>query len=255
MRDLFEKVPLEDPVAAARRGGRPALRRRFYRQASARVEGSGYVVRLDDKPLRTPARRPLATPTLALAEVLAAEWQAQRDWIDPASMPLSRLANAIIDGVADAPLSVAAEVAKYLASDLLFYRAGGPPGLVERQRHYWDPILAWGAEEFGARFEVAQGVTPIAQPEQSLQAVRAGIPHDPWRLGAVHAATTLTGSALMAVAVARRQLSAEAAWQAANVDEEWNMEQWGRDRLAVERLTLRFAELQAAALVLDSLSD
>jgi chaperone required for assembly of F1-ATPase len=254
MRDPFENTVPENPVEAARRGARSALRRRFYAKAETAAVAEGYAVRLDDKPVRTPARRILAAPTLALAEAIAAEWEAQRELIDPAAMPLTRLANAIIDGVAERPLPVAAEIAKYLASDLLFYRATRPPELVERQRRHWEPILAWAAQALGARFEQTEGITHVAQPEHALQAARAIIPDDPWRLGAVHAATTLTGSALIALTLARGVLSAEVAWQAANVDEDWNMQQWGRDALALERNAFRFAELKAAAAILRSLS-
>jgi chaperone required for assembly of F1-ATPase len=200
--------------------------------------------------VRTPARRVLAAPTLALAEAIAAEWQAQKDVIDPAKMPLTRLANAIIDGVADAPQPVAAEIAKYLASDLLLYRAGAPPGLVERQAQHWDPILDWARQALGADFKLGEGVVHVAQPEAALAAARAAIPLEPWRLGAVHAMTTLTGSALIALAMARGALSADAAWQAAHVDEDWNLAQWGRDEMAAARREFRFAEFQAAATVL-----
>ena len=150
MRELFENTPLDDPIEATRRSMRTALPRRFYATAATAAVADGYAVRLDDKPVRTPARRVLAAPTLALAEAIAAEWQAQQDVIDPAKMPLTRLANAIIDGVADAPQPVAAEIAKYLASDLLLYRAGAPPGLVERQAQHWDPILDWARQAFGS---------------------------------------------------------------------------------------------------------
>jgi chaperone required for assembly of F1-ATPase len=192
----------------------------------------------------------LAAPTLALAEAIAAEWQAQKDVIDPAKMPLTRLANAIIDGVADAPQPVAAEIAKYLASDLLLYRASSPPGLVERQAQHWDPILDWARQALGADFKLGEGVVHVAQPEAALAAARAAIPLEPWRLGAVHAMTTLTGSALIALAMARGALSADAAWQAAHVDEDWNLAQWGRDEMAAARREFRFAEFQAAATVL-----
>ena len=229
---------------------RTVLPRRFYETAATAAVADGYAVRLDDKPIRTPARRMLAAPTLALAEAIAAEWQAQKDVIDPAKMPLTRLANAIIDGVADAPQPVAAEIAKYLASDLLLYRAGAPPGLVERQAHHWDPILAWARQALGADFKLGEGVVHVAQPEAALAAARAAIPLEPWRLGAVHAMTTLTGSALIALAMARGALSADAAWQAAHVDEDWNMAQWGRDEMAATRREFRFAEFQAAATVL-----
>jgi chaperone required for assembly of F1-ATPase len=250
MRDLFEFPPLDDPVAAARRSTRATLRRRFYTNATTAPVAGGYAVLLDDKPVNTPARRPLAAPTLALAEAIAAEWQAQQDVIDPAKMPLTRLANAIIDGVATAPQPVADEIAKYLASDLLFYRAGSPEGLVESQRSHWDPILAWARQALGADFRTAEGVVHVTQPPAALTAARAAIPDDPWRLGAAHVVTTLTGSALIALALSRGALSADAAWQAAHVDEDWNMAQWGRDEMALQRRDFRHAEFQAAALVL-----
>lgn len=250
MRELFENTPPDDPIEATRRSARTALRRRFYDKATTVALADGHAVRLDDKPVRTPARRVLAAPTLALAEAIAAEWQAQQDVIDPAKMPLTRLANAIIDGVADAPQPVADEIAKYLASDLVFYRAGSPSGLVERQARHWDPILDWARQALGAEFKLGEGVVYVAQPQASLAAAGAAIPDEPWRLGAVHAITTLTGSALIALAMARGTLSADAAWQAAHVDEDWNMSQWGRDEVAMARREFRFAEFLAAATVL-----
>ncbi len=250
MRELFENMPAENPMEAARRAARPALRRRFYDKVTVTPVAEGYAVRLDDKPVLTPARRVLAAPTPALAEALAAEWQAQREAIDPATMPLTRLANSIIDGVAAAPAPVGAEVEKYLASDLLFYRADKPHALRERQARLWDPILDWARATLGARFILGEGVVHVAEPQGALAAAGAAIPRDPWRLGAVHAATTLTGSALLALALAAGRLSAEQAWQAGQVDEDWNSEQWGRDELALERQAFRFAELQAAATVL-----
>jgi chaperone required for assembly of F1-ATPase len=253
MRDLFETIPLDDPVTAARRGARPALRPRFYAVAGVQEAGDGYAVMLDGKPVRTPARRPLAAPTLALAQAIAAEWDAQRELIDPAKMPLTRLANAIVDGVAEKPGPVAAEIEKYLASDLLFYRAANPQELRERQAALWDPIVAWARDVLGANFKLGEGVIRFAQPQAVLKAAAAAIPADPWRLGAVHVVTTLTGSALIALAMLRGMLSVDAAWQAAHVDEDWNMAQWGKDEMAMERRAFRFAEFAAAAMVLQSL--
>jgi len=253
MRDLFEPPRPQDAMAAARRGARPTPRRRFYDTVSvAPAPTAGdYAMRLDDKPVHTPARRLLAAPSRALAEAIAAEWDAQCDVIDPAKMPLTRLANVIIDGVADASRPVADEIGKYLASDLLFYRAGGPSGLVALQARHWDPILDWAREALGARFFLGEGIVHVAQPEAALAAARAAIPDDPWRLGATHAVTTLTGSALLALAMARGRLSTEAAWQAAHVDEDWNIAQWGRDDEALARRAFRFTEMRAAATVLD----
>ncbi|HEX4407242.1 MAG TPA: ATP12 family protein [Xanthobacteraceae bacterium] len=250
MRDLFEdRTPL-DPMSAARRGAKAALRRRFYRHATALSTPAGFAVSLDDKPVFTPKRRPLAAPTLALAEALAAEWEAQQENIDPAAMPLTRLANAIIDGVADAPAEVRAEIEKYLGTDLLFYRADAPELLRQRQAQHWDPVLAWAREALGADFKLGEGVVHVTQPETARGAAAAAIPNDPWRLGAVHVITTLTGSALLALAMLHKRISAEQAWLAAHVDEDWNMEQWGRDELALERRAFRLAEFQAAAKIL-----
>ena len=237
-------------MEAARRGARPVLRRRFYQNAAISETPSGHFVQLDGKPVHTPARRLLAAPTPALARALAAEWNAQTDVVDPAKMPLTRLANSIIDGVAQTPQPVTDEIKKYLASDLLFYRAGAPQGLVERQARHWDPILQWAAEALGAKFYLGEGVVHVAQPEAALTAARAAVPDDPWRLGATHVITTLTGSALIPLAMACAQLSAEAAWHAAHVDEDWNMEQWGRDEMAMQRRDFRHAEFQAAATAL-----
>ncbi|HET9244382.1 MAG TPA: ATP12 family protein [Xanthobacteraceae bacterium] len=256
MRDLFEDIfknaPL-DPVQAARRAVRPHLRRRFYQRAEVEDADGEFRIVLDGRPVKTPARRTLAAPTRALAQALAAEWEAQRDVIDPAKMPLTRLANTIIDGVTDAPSAVAAEVNRYLACDLVFYRAPGPAGLVAWQAEAWDPVLAWVRETLGARFVLAEGIAFVAQAPHALAAASAAIPTDPWRLGAMHAITTLTGSALIAIALSRGALSVDAAWAAAHVDEDWNMKFWGRDALALERRAARFAEMQAAAIVLEAI--
>jgi chaperone required for assembly of F1-ATPase len=254
MRDILEDIlknqPL-DPREAARRSVRPQVRKRFYKAASVGEGPEGHAVLLDGKPVRTPARRALAAPTRALGEALAAEWNAQAETIDPARMPLTRLANTIIDGVADKLAEVADQVAKYLGSDLLFYRADGPAGLVARQGQHWDPVLDWAHETLGARFMLAEGVMFVPQPERAIAAARAAIPGDPWRLGALSSITSLTGSALLALALLRGRLSTDEAWAAAHVDEDWQREQWGRDVLADERRDFRFADMQAAATVLE----
>jgi chaperone required for assembly of F1-ATPase len=253
MRDIFDEIyanqPL-DPNEAARRSMRPNLRKRFFKTATVAPSDSGFAIVLDDKPVRTPARRKLAAPTRDLAARLADEWNAQREVIDPAAMPLTRLANAIIDGVADNAAAVAAEVEQYLGSDLVFYRADAPDGLVARQAALWDPAVGFARDMFGARFMLAQGVVHVAQPAEAVAAACAAIPADPWRLGAVAAVTTLTGSALLALGLAHGRFGVDEVWAAAHVDEDWQMSQWGRDETALARRAARFAELQAAATVL-----
>ena len=190
LRDIFTDLfanERPDPVEAARRAMRAPLPRRFYQQAGVDEAEGGFRVVLDGRPVRTPARRFLIAPSRRLGEAIAAEWDTQGETIDPATMPLTRLANSIIDGVAAAPEPVAADVEKYLGSDLLLYRAEGPQRLVERQGHLWDPVLAWAREALGARFVLAQGVVHAAQPEGAIAAARAAIPDDPWRLGAAGA--------------------------------------------------------------------
>jgi chaperone required for assembly of F1-ATPase len=262
MRDIFEDIfqgEPPDPVEMARRNMRVPLRQRFYRQVGTAAGEGGHHLLLDGKPVRTPARRPLAAPTRGLAEAVADEWRGQGDTIDPATMPLTRLANSIIDGVAERPAPVAAEVEKYLGSDLVFYRAPGPQGLVALQAAAWDPVIAWARDALGARFVLAEGLVFVSQPETALAATRAAIPRDAgdtndlWRLGALHAITTLTGSALIALAVLDGWLPIAQAWAAAHVDEDWNMDFWGRDEQALARRAAGFAEMQAAAAVLDAL--
>jgi len=248
--EIFENQPL-DPVEAARRSVRPNLRKRFYTRAhTGEGEERAVPIMLDGKPVMTPARRVLAAPTGALAEAIAAEWDAQSDVIDPARMPLTRLANVIIDGVSAAPKPVADEVSNYLASDLLFYRADAPAGLAAMQTQAWDPVLTWTRERFGARFVLVQGVVHVQQPRESVALLRAAIPLDPWRLGAVSSITTLTGSGILALAIAYGAFDADAVWSAAHVDEDWQMSRWGRDELAVGRRAHREAEYRAAVTVL-----
>lgn len=253
MRDLFTTIDQgepRNPMEAARRAMRPPLRKRFYRQAHVADTGAGFSVLLDGKPVRTPARRALAAPSRALAQAIAEEWNAQGREIDPARMPLTRLANAVIDAVADAPAAVAAEIEAYLGSDLVCYRAEAPAELAARQAAAFDPVLAFARDRLGARFTLTQGVMHVAQPPQAVAAARAAIPEDCWRLGALAAITALTGSALLALALAHGALAADAVWTAAHIDEDWQMAHWGRDALAMERRNFRRGEFHAAVTVL-----
>ena len=247
--EIFENEP-RDPVGAARRSLGHGLRKRFYQRAHVEKGEGGFAVLLDGKPVRTPLRRPLAAPAPALAHTIADEWNAQAQAIDPGRMPLTRLANVVIDGVADAPDAVAAEIESYLGSDLVCYRAETPAELVTWQARAFDPVLAWAQRSLGARFITVQGVVHAAQPQEAIAAAGVAIPCEPWRLGAVSSATALTGSALLALMLAQGGLDAQGAWAAAHVDEDWQMQQWGRDEIALARRGFRFAELQAAAAVL-----
>lgn len=254
MREFIEEIfinqPL-DPMVSARQGARASLRKRFYKQAQVGDDtGAGFPLLLDGKQVMTPARKALVAPVRELAEAIAQEWEAQVEVIDPFAMPLTRLANVVIDGIATAPVPVTEEIVQYLGSDLLCYRADTPPGLVERQMAAWNPVLDWARDALGARFILIEGVVYAAQPPEAIAAAAAIIPKDAWRLGAVASITTLTGSALLALAVNASALDAAEAWKAAHVDEDYQMSQWGLDDMALARREGRFAEFMAAATVL-----
>ncbi len=237
-----------NPIEAAQRLARPELPKRFYKRVTVETVPEGAMVMLDRRPARTPARRPLAVPSRALAEAAAEEWAAQENVIDPGSMPLTRLLNAAIDGVANNAKPVADDILRYAASDLVCYRAEYPVELLREQARQWDPLVAWLRESFGARLAATAGVMHVAQSEETLAALRAALdPLDAWRLAALHAMTTLTGSAVIALAVLKGRLSPEAAWEAAHVDEDWNIRQWGEDAEAMRRRARRFDEMKAAA--------
>jgi chaperone required for assembly of F1-ATPase len=255
MRDVFEEIfalqgpePV-DPSESARRNMR-TLRRRFYEEVEVSDDLEGFAVMLDGRPIKTPAARVLAAPRRPLADVIATEWRAQTEFIDAAGMPMTRLANTIVDGVAAAQDEVVSEIAGYLGSDLVCYRAATPQRLVARQSLHWDPILAWAKAALGADFAIVRGIIHMPQPNDAMALASAAIPRDPWRLGAVHAVTTLTGSALIALALSQGDIGLDTAWAAAHVDEDWNMELWGRDELGLQRRGYRFAEMTAAARVL-----
>jgi chaperone required for assembly of F1-ATPase len=252
-RDWFPGADPEprNPMKAAQQAMRPEPPKRFFETAGIEAQGGAFVLTLDGRLARTPARNPVAVPTRALGEALAAEWQAQETVIDPAAMPLTRLVNSAIDAVSASMAEVAEDIVKYVGSDLIVYRAGEPDRLVAEQASAWDPILAWAYDEFGARFLLSEGVTFVAQPEAAVSALRARIAAEtsPFRLAALHVMTTLTGSALIALAHAAGRLTAAEAWAAAHVDEHFQERIWGEDEEAMQRRARREAEFLAASRV------
>lgn len=256
MRELFDDVaghsPL-DPEEAVRRSTSGPQRKRFYAHAGITETPGGFSITLDDKPVRTPSRHPLVAPTREIAEAVAAEWNAQKEIIDPTTMPLTRLANSVIDAVAGRVEAVADDVARYFHSDMLFYRAGHPDALVAREAAHWDPILFWAADTLGAHFILAEGIVHVRQPGQAVAAARAALPADPWSIAALHVVTTMTGSALLALALMRGVLDEDQVWAAAHVDEDWNSEQWGVDEEVAARRAARLVDFRAAANVLKAL--
>jgi chaperone required for assembly of F1-ATPase len=256
MRELFDEVagksPL-DPEELVRRATRTPRRKRFYARAGAAEGKDGFAITLDDKPIRTPSGRQVAVPNKEIADAIVAEWEAQQEFIEPLTMPLTRFANSVVDAVVDRVEAVTDDLAKYFQSDLLFYRAGHPEALVAREAALWDPVVFWAADTLGAHFILAEGIVHVRQPDQAVAAARAALPTGPWPIAALHVVTTLTGSALLALALLRGVLDEDQVWSAAHVDENWNSEQWGVDGEVAARRAARLIEFKAAARVLKAL--
>lgn len=220
------------------------LPRRFYRLASASAD---HAILLDGKAVKTPLKNALRLPDAALAAAVAAEWQAQMEVINPALMPLTRLANSAIDGVAAQRAAVIADLASYAGSDLTCYRADEPQALRKRQNSLWDPVLAWAGSRLGVVFRPHAGINHVPQDPAALAAVSAhaaGL--DDFRLAAAHSLATLTGSALLALMLLDGSCTAEQGWAAAHVDEDWQIEHWGDDAEAKQARAARRRDYDAA---------
>lgn len=218
--------------------------KRFWKEVT--TEGLG--IRLDGRPVRTPARALLELPSRALAEAIAAEWAAQGEEIDPRAMPLTGLANAAIDRVAPDPAAFIRDLARYAETDLLCYRADEPEPLVARQRAQWDPLLAWAARRFDIRFELASGILHKPQPPATVTRLSAALAaNPPFRLAPLSPLITISGSLVIALAVAEGAVDADTAFAAGHLDELWQAEQWGEDELALDSRTIRRADFLAAA--------
>jgi chaperone required for assembly of F1-ATPase len=245
-----------DPIAMARRDLKKALPRRFFKEAAAQERDGNFVLLLDGRAAKTPGGNLLAMPTLAAAQALAAEWSAVGEIIDPAVMPLTRIVNSAIDGVSGRLDATAAEIAKYAGSDLICYRAAEPEALALAQAAAWDPVLAFARNKLAAPFICTQGMVFIEQPEAALAAVKHVIgriassgARAPFALAALHVMTTLTGSALLALAVAYGERTLAEAWRAAHVDEDFEIRTWGEDAEAMRRRASRWREMEAAAVL------
>jgi chaperone required for assembly of F1-ATPase len=220
--------------------------KRFY--AAAGVTGAGpFGVSLDSRPLRTPARAALAVPTRALAEAIAGEWQAQGEKIDPRSLPLTGFANAAIDRVAADQAGFARRLAAYAESELIAYRADGPASLLAAQAAAWDPWVEWLARRYDVGLIITTGILHVAQPAATLARIHeAFAAFTPFQLAPLDPIVTITGSAVLALAVAEAELAAEAAYDIAHVDARWQEQHWGRDPLAEKAEATRRADLDAA---------
>lgn len=225
--------------------------KRFYRTATLSPSAAGYAVLLDGKPVNTPARRHLIVPAQALGEAIAAEWNAQGQDIDPASMTLTGLANAAIDRVTPDPASFAADLARYADNDLLCYRAAAPADLAARQSREWDPLLAWARRRYDIDFALASGVIHVPQPPLAATRLGAAVAVlDPFRLAALSPLVTMGGSLVIALALIEEEIAPAAAFDTAHLDELWQAEKWGGDAEAIVVREARRADFAAAARML-----
>ncbi|TGT44480.1 ATP12 family chaperone protein [Mesorhizobium sp. M8A.F.Ca.ET.165.01.1.1] len=244
-----------DPVRRAQIQMKTPLPKRFYKEVSVVPVEAGFAVQLDGRPVRTPGKALLALPTEAAAALVADEFAEQGETINPVMMPVMRLVNTAIDGVASDPQAVLEDILRFASSDLLCYRADAPQGLVERQNEQWDPVIDWARASLGVRFNLAEGIIHVEQPRETIAVLGSHLAQraQPLRLAAIHVMTSLTGSALLALAVDFGELDGEEAWAAGHVDEDWQIAQWGQDAEAVARRTARKRDMMAAVSLLEAL--
>jgi len=222
--------------------------KRFWKVARTEPAEGGFTVRLDGRAVKTPAKAALVVPTLALAEAIAAEWDAQEGTVRPETMPFTRAANSAIDKVVPQLDEVRGLIAAYGGSDLLCYRAEGAEALAARQAAGWDPVLGWAATQLGAPLMATAGVMHIAQPEQSLARLTGAVAaFSAFELAALHDLVALSGSLVLALAVTDRHLPADEAWRLSRIDEDWQAELWGIDEEAAESAALKKADFLRAA--------
>lgn len=261
MRDQLEDIEAgrylsdPDPVKRAQIQMRQPLPKRFYKDVTVTQVADGFSVQLDGKPVRTPGKALLAVPTQPAAELLAAEFDAQQESINPVSMPVVRLVNTAIDGVATDLQAVLEDVMRFSGSDLVCYRADTPQELVQRQADAWDPILDWAQATLGARFILGEGIMHVAQPREAVSAVGIWLKQreDAFRLSSIHLMTSLTGSALIALAVEAGAITPDEGWKIAHVDEDWTNEHWGEDAEATARRIARRKDFDAAVALADAI--
>ena len=228
--------------------------KRFWKDVTVERADGGWDIRLDGRPVKTPARAALAVPTEALAAAIAEEWRSVGETIDPRAMPLTGLANAAIDRVAPDPKLFAQGLARYAEADLACYRAEGPRALVARQAESWDSLLAWARRRFDVDFATTAGIVHVAQPAATVERLAHSVETlDPFRLAGLSPLVTIGGSLVAALAVLERAMTAEEAWTAVSLDDRWQLEQWGADAEAEAALDNRKRDFLAAAEFLELL--
>jgi chaperone required for assembly of F1-ATPase len=228
-----------------------ALPKRFYRTAAAQPQGDGWHITLDGRVLKTPAKQPLLLRSKALAEAIAAEWDAQLDFIQSESMPLMRLASITIDRVPQDRAALIDEIVRYAGTDLLCYPAPATEELGKRQRAAFEPVLAWASQTLGLAFTTTESIMPVAQPEATLQRMHEMVTQaSDAQLAALALITPLLGSALLALALWKGRLEVQQVIHAARIDEDYHAEQWGADAEAAAAWAAKEKDIRASAFFL-----
>jgi chaperone required for assembly of F1-ATPase len=228
--------------------------KRFWKTVDVDQEEGGWAIRLDSRPVRTPARAALVVPTPALSDAIVDEWRSIGERIDPRSMPLTGLANAAIDRVAPDSRAFAAGLTRYADADLFCYRAEGPRALVDREERSWDALLDWARRRYDVDFAITTGLLHVAQPPATVERLAHAVAVlDPFRLAGLSPIVTIGGSLVAALAVLDKTLTPEQAWDAVSVDDYWHLEQWGDDAEAEAALDHRRRDFLAGARFLELL--
>lgn len=221
--------------------------KRFYKDVSVGADADGFAVLLDGKPVKTPARNNLRLPTRALAEAVAAEWAGQGETVLAVSMPLLRLSNTVIDGVAANRDEVVNAILRFGENDLLCYRAHQPPDLAARQSEGWDPLLAWARQRLSVNMRVVDGITHADQSPDAIAALREAMTgYEAFTLGGLHVVASITGSLVLGLAVTEGHISGARAFELSRIDETYQAEKWGADAEAAKRATALAHELDKA---------
>ena len=217
--------------------------KRFYENVEVSQEDKKHFIILDGKKIRTPSRQVLTLPTESLAQAIAGEWDDQIDDIVPASMPLTQLANTALDQTIPHRLQLIEQVAAYAGTDLLCYRVASPPDLAELQAAGWQPLLDWAESELSAKLEVTTDLVPLKQSDMSLLAIYTAVTQlDDFTLTGLTASTAASGSVILGLALLHKRLEADEACSLAQLDEQYQSDQWGE---APDAMAQREAERQA----------
>lgn len=231
---------------------------RFYKTAAASpAPEGGYAVLLDARPVKTPNERaPLVVPSAPLAQAVADEWAAQGETVKPQDMPLTALACTALDVATARRDDLVTRLCSYAETELLCFRVPHPPDLAARQHALWQPLLDWAALRYDARLNVTTGILPPSQPPEALQGLTAAVRAlDAMRLAALSVSVSACGSLLLALAQVERRIDAGEAFEAAEIETTFEIEEWGEEAEAMKRRDYLRAELEAVERFLTLLED